>query len=353
MKEGHIWIDGEITENYHLNVKKELEANADASVIVLHIQSPGGSVYAGYNTYHVLKSSGKKIKAIIEGEAQSMATFISLAGDEIEIRNPSVYMIHNPSSGIQGDADMMISGASELRNIENDMAEAYATRTKLPVEKVKEMMKATTVLNAKDAVRLGFADRVLDPLRAVAIGKTKNNMEDKNGIQKVFEDFKAKMNALVEGIIPTVEVPAAEVPAAPAPAKAAMVPAGEHELKDGSVIVVDETGMIVEFRPAAPAEPAPTEDQKMIQALQAELATIKASAEESEKKATQAVTALGTIKTEFEVLRKKTVGDDSAPKAAATFTKEPAAQGQDNDAAMRDEIFEIGGLNWIKNIKRN
>lgn len=350
MKEGHIWIDGEITENYHLSVKKELEANASADVIVIHIQSPGGSVYAGYNTYHVLKSSGKRIKAIIEGEAQSMATFISLAGDEIEIRNPSVYMIHNPSSGIQGDADMMISGASELRNIENDMAEAYAMRTKLPVEKVKEMMKATTVLNAKDAVRLGFADRVLDPLRAVAIGKTKTNMENKTGIKKAFEDFKAQMNALVEGILPAAEVPVT-TPAPAAPVKAVALPAGEYPMQDGSVIVVDETGMIIEVKPAAPSEP--TEDQKMIQALQTELATIKASAEESEKKATSAVTALGTIKTEFEVLRKKTVGDDSAPKAAATFTKEPSALGDDNDAAMRDEIFEIGGLNWIKNIKRN
>jgi ATP-dependent Clp endopeptidase proteolytic subunit ClpP len=349
MKEGHIWIDGEITENYHLTVKKELEANASADVIVIHIQSPGGSVYAGYNTYHVLKSSGKRIKSIIEGEAQSMATFISLAGDEIEIRNPSVYMIHNPSSGIKGDADMMISGASELRNIENDMAEAYAIRTKLPVEKVKEMMKATTVLNAKDAVRLGFADRVIDPLRAVAIGKTKT-MEN-NGIVKAFEEFKAKMEAVVANIMPAAEVPPA-APVAP-PVKAAALPAGEYPMQDGSVIVVDETGMIIEVRPAAPSEPMPTEDQKMIQALQAELATIKASAEESEKKATQAATALGTIKTEFEALRKKTVGDDSAPKAAAVFKKEPNALGEDNDAAMRDEIFEIGGLNWIKNIKRN
>lgn len=338
MKEGHIWIDGEITENYHLTVKKELEANADASVIVLHIQSPGGSVYAGYNTYHVLKSSGKRIKSIIEGEAQSMATFISLAGDEIEIRNPSVYMIHNPSSGIQGDADMMISGASELRNIENDMAEAYAIRTKLPVEKVKEMMKATTVLNAKDAVRLGFADRVIDPLRAVAIGKTKT-MEDKNGIVKAFEEFKAKMEAVVANIMPAAEVPAAPAPVAPtAPVKAAALPAGEYPMQDGSVIVVDETGMIIEVKPAS--EPMPTEDQKMIQALQAELATIKASAEESEKKATQAATALGSIKTEFEALRKKTVGDDSAPKAAAVFKKEPIGEAPKDGLELLGEVIK-------------
>jgi len=224
--------------------------------------------------------------------------------------------------------------------------------TALTIDQVKDMMRKETVLNAFQAKQFGFVDRVIDPLRAVAIGKTKT-MEN-NGIVKAFEEFKAKMEAVVANILPAAEVPAAPAPAAPtAPVKAAALPAGEYPMLDGSVIVVDETGMIIEVRPAAPSEPMPTEDQKMIQALQAELATIKASAEDSEKKATQAATALGTIKTEFEALRKKTVGDDSAPKAAAVFKKEPNAVGEDNDAAMRDEIFEIGGLNWIKNIKRN
>lgn len=348
MKEGHIWIDGEITENYHLQVKKQLEANANADVITLHIQSPGGSVYAGYNTYHILKSSGKKIKSIIEGEAQSMATFISLAGDEIEIRNPSVYMIHNPSSGIQGDADMMISGASELRNIENDMAEAYASRTKLPIEKVKEMMKSTTVLNAKDAVKLGFADRVIDPMKMVAIGKTKIQMEDKSGIEKAFDEFRAKMSAFVKSFTPeAVEAPAAPAPAPdPAPAKMAAMPAGEYQLADGSIIVVDEQGMIVEVKEAMPAE---TEDQKMIKALQAELETLKASAAESNK----AVQALGKLQNEFEELRKKTVGDSKPPKAAPTFKKEPVAQTEtDQDAEMKAEIFKAAGLDHLLKLKK-
>jgi len=353
MKEGHIWIDGIITEDYHLQVKKQIEANADADVIVLHIQSPGGSVYAGYNTFHALKSSGKRIKSIIEGEAQSMATFISLAGNEIEIRNPSVYMIHNPSSGIEGDADMMISGASELRNIENDMAEAYATRTKLPIEKIKEMMKNTTVLNARQAKELGFADRVIDPLRAVAIGKP-INMENK--LNDVFASFKAKMEAVINDVFPE----AVEAPVEPMkeeekpvePAKAMVMPAGEYQMADGSIIVVDEMGVIVEVKPSAPVEPMETAEQKMIKALQAEIETIKATAAASEQKATSAAQALGTIKSEFEAMRKMTVGDNSAPKAAATFTKTPATQVDDNDSAMRDEIFAHAGLNWIKDLKQ-
>lgn len=339
MKEGHIWIDNVINENTHLDVKRQIEANNDSDVIVLHIQSPGGSVYGGYNTYHVLKSSGKKIKTIIEGEAQSMATFIALAGDEIEIRNPSVFMIHNPSSGMEGDADMLQSGASELRNIENDMAEAYSRKTGIQVDKVKEMMKATTVLNARQAVELKFADRVIDPLRAVAIGKTKN-MENK--LQEAFQSFKAKMEAVINEVLPKAE---------PAPVSMPL-PAGEYVLEDGRVIVVDETGMVI-VKEGVPGE---SEEMKKLKeemaAVKAENETLKATAAqieavkaEAEEKVTKSAQALGTLKEQFEELKKMTIGEDKAPKAAATFKKEPVANTDENGwGALRSVI-----LNKVQN----
>jgi len=124
METGGIYVYDEMGDNFHKEVNASLQKplNKDSEEVTLHIQSPGGNVYAGYNAYHILKLSGKRIKSKIEGEAQSMATFLSLAGDDIEIYNPSVYMIHFPSAGIQGTADDMENGASELRNIENDMA---------------------------------------------------------------------------------------------------------------------------------------------------------------------------------------------------------------------------------------
>jgi ATP-dependent Clp endopeptidase proteolytic subunit ClpP len=340
MKEGHIWIDGVITNDYHTQVNRQLKANADADVIVLHIQSPGGSVYAGYNTYHLLKSSGKKIRTIIEGEAQSIATFIALAGDTVEIRNPSVFMIHNPFAPIEGDADTMLNGASELRNIENDMANIYAVKTRKPIEQIKEMMKKETAMNATQAVEFGFADRVLDSLRMVAIGNKKIEMENKEvSTASLFDDFKNKVNSLIDGLVPKAEA-APGIEAAPvqeAPISAAL-PEGEYTLMDGTVIKVDASGMIIEAIPVAPAEaPAPEapmeepvedkkdDDKEMLASIQAQLDEMKKKYEMSEAKAETAIQALGTIKNEFETLRKKTVGNDKAPKAAATFTKEPSA----------------------------
>jgi ATP-dependent protease ClpP protease subunit len=171
MKEGHIYIDDVIQPNQHLLVKQQLAKLGVVDKVVLHIQSPGGSVYGGYNTYHVLKSLGVPIKTIVEGEAQSMASFLAIAGDEVEIRNPSVFMMHMPSMEMGGDADDLQSGANELRNIEDFMIQAYADKAKKSPEEVREMMKKTTVLNATQAVEAGFADKVTEPLKAVALGK--------------------------------------------------------------------------------------------------------------------------------------------------------------------------------------
>lgn len=360
MKEGHIWIDGVITDDYHKQINRELKNNAGADLIVLHIQSPGGSVYAGYNTYHLLKSSGKKIKTIIEGEAQSIATFIALAGDVVEIRKPSVFMIHNPFAGIEGDADKMLNGASELRNIENDMAMVYATKTRMPVDKIKELMKRETALNAQQAVEYGFADSVIDPLRMVAIGKNKINMEEKEvNTESMFDKLLSGLNGLVDSFK---ETPKAEAPvvAEVAPVAVAPLPPGEYPLVDGRVIVIDEAGIIVEVKgtvtqmPDPMEEPAeePMEDKKkeemdMIASIQAQLDEMKKKYESSEAKAEQSIQMLGVVKTELENIRKKTIGA-GAPKLAATFTKEPAAPQVEQYEDLKKEIFALNGLNNFK-----
>lgn len=364
--EGHIWIDGVITDNYHLDIKRQLAAVRDADTLVLHIQSPGGSVYAGYNTYHLLKSSGKKIKTIIEGEAQSMATFIALAGDEIEIRNPSVFMIHNPSSGIEGDADTMLNGASELRNIENDMAQAYARRTRLPVEQIKDMMKKTTVLNAVEAQRFGFVDRVIDPLRMVAIGN-KIKMEDTKEIntESMFDKLLSGLNGLVDSFKEQPKAAAAPgiEPAPEQPKQMPMLPEGEYPLQDGRVIVIDEMGMIVEVKgtPNQPTEPMPEpmpmepepEDgyKKKMEEIQAQLDALKSAVATAVDEKNKSAQMLGKVTQELEVLKKKTVGDDAPPAAGAKFDRSPVmTSNEDQYADLKNEVLAKAGLtHLIKN----
>ena len=363
MNEGHIFIDGIITNDYHLEVKRQIAALGNVDTLVVHIQSPGGSVYAGYNTYNVLKSSGKKIKAIIEGEAQSMATFISLAADKgmIEIKRPSTYMIHNPSQGLEGDADALSNGVEELRKIEEEMAEAYSRKTKLPIDQIKAMMKKETRMNAEEAVKYGFADTIHDQLRAVAIGKNdvimENTEEVKGLIQKIGDGINALLGkstteaatvtapsavdlALKDGKMLMVAGEDGDIVGKPATVDGAPAPDGAHELADGRTVVI-AGGLVTEVKEAM------TPEQKQLQDLQAKLAAseqekatlaaqveqTKVAAEQATEQLTTTASALGEIKKEVETLKKKTVGDDNPPnKGMNAF---PTASGKSSDESLK------------------
>ena len=357
--EGHIWIEGIITQDHHLDIKRQLASLGNVSAIVLHIQSPGGSVYAGYNTYHVLKAAGKPITAVIEGECQSIATFIALAADKVIARNPSVFMIHNPSNEIQGDAQKLEAGASELRNIEKDMIAAYVAKTKLPEDQIRSMMSKQTSMTATQAKEMGFVDEVQEHLRAVAMGKkvtmkknTFKELGDKiaSAIREMMPTGEAKAIALTTTDGATLNVESEDGDLMGKPATIDGQPAsGVYALTDGrSVTCVD--GIVTEV-----SEGGGGGDESMrleIQNLKAQLAALTTenqqlktakSTVEQEKVAVTAqrdkgVQMLKELETEFKELKTRTVGDDSPPVGTGKHTVTAGAD--DWETKARAELFD-------------
>ena len=357
MKEGHIYIDGVITDNYHLQVRKQLDNLSDAEKIIVHIQSPGGSVYAGYNTYHVLKSSGKQVEAIIEGECQSIATFISLAADKVIARNPSIYMIHNPWTMIEGDAKSMENGANELRKIEDVMINAYRSKTKLSEEEIRGMMAKETSMTAHEAKKYGFVDEVVDPLKMVAFGK-QFKMHDKleafgqkmNDILK--EVFGSPLNMdvpLKDGTVVKVEAEEGEeIVGKMVTINGQPAPAGEHELANGMVIVVDEKGLIVEKKePKSPAEMMEEENKKLkeeIEMLKANNEKVVAEKEQVisdvQAKNTKTMEMMAGLQKEFVELKKMTVGNPHPPVSAPVAQVKPVSEEVKGDSLTEAFINE-------------
>lgn len=380
---GHIFIDEQITPETYAMVKKSLAEFANRDKIILHIASPGGSVYAGYNIYNALKLSKKSIKTIIEGEAQSMATFIALAGDEIEICNPSVFMIHMPHSAVEGTREGFIQGASELKTIEDDMVAAYSARTKLPPEQIREMMRKTTTLNAQQAKDYGFADKVLGSYsQAVALGQTIKKMEKKDTLPL----YKRIISMLIDAGAP--ETPTAmsyktadgKVLNISEDGKQATIdgqPAtGSIALEDGRTVVC-ENGTVVQIKEAATATPAPAvapapapapvpapltaEAQQLKEAL-AKLATMeaekqaleaKAKAEETakvaaEQKVQTQVQALAAVKKEVEALQIATVGPSDPPSKGLNSPMAKSSNAPGSDDMERTVVFLNEHFGWLK-----
>jgi ATP-dependent protease ClpP protease subunit len=349
MNEGHIYIDGVIGENSHLQVKKQIENLGNVDKLILHIQSPGGSVYAGYNTYHVIKSAGVPVEAIIEGECQSIATFIALAADKIIARNPSVFMIHNPYTMLEGDASAMESGASELRKIEDIMISAYQRKTNLQADRIREMMSKETSMTAFEAQQMGFVDEVIDPLKAVAIGLTKFKMEDK------LSAFGAKLSEIVKDVFggpQNLDVPMKDgkmgfIDAMPGEDFVGKVmtidgkpaPAGEHELASGTIMVTDENGMITEIKESVSLDQQlMTENAALkaeIEALKAEKVKAEAVVSEVQAKNTRTMEMLAGLQNDFIELKKMTVGNPHPPVSAPVAQVKPVSE-----APKVDELTE-------------
>lgn len=384
MNEGHIYIEGEITPETYSEVKKAISDYSQKQKLVVHIASPGGSVYAGYNIYNALKLSGKPIQVIVEGEAQSMATFIALAASpgELKICNPSVWMIHMPHTGIQGTSKDLDSGANELRNIETDMIAAYAAKTGLPEDKIREMMEKTTTLTASQAKQMGFVDGILTSyLTAAAKGKSKTmtKTNDKGVLAKMFANIAKALEGggpvaldlqLMDGSTLTTDATSEDtINGSNATINGAMAPDGDYTTVDGMIItvsggvvsnVVDPTDKSkatpAPVQPAAPAQapavPAQASPVAPAQMSAEEVKALQDKLAEAEKKLASQTTTIESVKKQVAEMKAKTVGDEDEPSMGITPIKYPVGMSGVNDArqhnAKMSKRFLMQEMPWIE-----
>lgn len=369
MREGHIFTDSQIEKGYVGYLKDQVSRIGAFDKIVHHITSPGGDVYEGYEAYHFLRSLGKPIKTIVEGQCQSIATLIAYAGDEVIMLKPSRWMVHEasiPPMGIGGTAEVLERGSQELRKINSEMAERYANKTGKPLESVIELMKKETPMTAEEAKQYGFVDEVItslgelkqyDKLKAVALG---TNMEEAKGyekLEKMFENFFSKFTgnsapaapvavdlATADGKMISVDGDgdlvgkAATVDGQPAPD-------GEHVLADGRTLVI-AGGVITAIKEAMTPEQKELADLKQqLQAMQVEKAAAEAARQASEQQVQTVTSAMQEVQKEVQALKKMTVGPQAAaPKGAVSVVSPVNKENEDVFKQFQREILQKAGL---------
>ena len=155
--------------------------------IDVHINSIGGNVFEGYAIYNILKCRPGKVNVVVDGLAASMASLIAMAGDDIAMPENTMMMIHCPfGTSVSGNADDARKFVELLEKLEQQSADIYAGRTGQPVEKVLADMKAETWMTGKEAVALGYADRLMEP---VSLATTMKLTDYKNIPETVKEQF--------------------------------------------------------------------------------------------------------------------------------------------------------------------
>lgn len=147
---------------------EDLISLGNLSHINLHIHSPGGEVFDGIAIYNQLKNYSATITVYIDGLAASMASVIAMVGDTVIMPKNAMMMIHKPWGVSWGDANDMREYADLLDKLENVLIPAYVAKTGKTTEEITAMLEQETWLDGDECVEHGFADKVIEPVKAMA-----------------------------------------------------------------------------------------------------------------------------------------------------------------------------------------
>ncbi|WP_052077315.1 head maturation protease, ClpP-related [Thalassobacter sp. 16PALIMAR09] len=146
----------------------ELGALPDDAAIDLRLNSPGGSVFDAVAIYNALKRHAGDITVWIDGIAASAASYIAMAGDTVVMPENAFLMIHDPSGLVMGTAEDMRATAEALDKVKGSLIQGYAAKSGKADDEIATLMAAETWLDAKEALDLGFIDRIAEPVKLAA-----------------------------------------------------------------------------------------------------------------------------------------------------------------------------------------
>ena len=140
-----------------------LESENPDKDIHFYINSPGGSVTAGMAIYDTMQLIKSNVSTLCIGQAASMGAFLLAAGEKGKrycLPNSRV-MIHQPSSGFQGQASDIEIHAKEILYLKQKLNEMLARHTGQPVERIERDTDRDNFLSADAAAEYGIVDKVL------------------------------------------------------------------------------------------------------------------------------------------------------------------------------------------------
>lgn len=193
------WFGDEVTPQVFKN-----DLHAGSGDITLWINSPGGDVFAAAQIYNMLMDYKGDVHVVIDGLAASAASVIAMAGTTVSMSPVAMMMIHNPWTVAQGEAKDMQKVIEMLGEIKESIINAYELRTGLSRTKLSHLMDSESWFNAKKAVELGFADKILFDKQEDQGQETKSYSFSRTAAQ---QDLLVKMQAKLEVQQPKKTIP--------------------------------------------------------------------------------------------------------------------------------------------------
>ncbi|WP_133777790.1 ATP-dependent Clp protease proteolytic subunit [Pedobacter nutrimenti] len=131
--------------------------------IQLYINSPGGSVYAGFGIYDTMQYISPDVATICTGIALSMGSVLlcaGAAGKRSALKHSRV-MIHQTSGGAQGTAEDMDISIKQVLKVQTDLYQILAAHSGQSFDRINEASRRDYWMTAEEARDFGMVDEVL------------------------------------------------------------------------------------------------------------------------------------------------------------------------------------------------
>ena len=167
LKDRIIFLTGEINDQMADLVVAQLlflESEDPDKDIQIYINSPGGSVSAGFAIYDTMQYIKPHVSTICVGLAASMGAFLLLAGEKgkrYALPNANI-MIHQPLGGAQGQAADIQIHAEKILKTRDQLNKIIAERTGQTLKKVKKDTDRDYYMSAEEAKAYGIIDDVIE-----------------------------------------------------------------------------------------------------------------------------------------------------------------------------------------------
>lgn len=143
-----------------------LDTKDPGAPILLVINSPGGSVDAGFAIWDQIKLISSPVSTLVTGLAASMGSVLSLAAaPKRRFATPNArIMVHQPRLGgvIQGQATDLEIQAREMLKTRNILINIYVKATGKDVATIEKAIDRDTWMTAPEALEFGLLDRIIN-----------------------------------------------------------------------------------------------------------------------------------------------------------------------------------------------
>lgn len=166
LKERIIFLNGEVNDTTASLVVAQLlflEAEDPDKDIQIYINSPGGSITAGFAMYDTMQYIKPDVSTICVGMCASMAAFLLTAGAKgkrFALPNSEI-MIHQPLGGTRGQAEDIRIHTERILKMRNDLNKILSERTGQPLEIIEKDTDRDNFMSAEEAKEYGLIDKVI------------------------------------------------------------------------------------------------------------------------------------------------------------------------------------------------